>query len=279
MAYLSKILLYPIKSLDGVEVEKATLLSSGAFEYDREFAIVNAEGKFVNAKRHAKIHSLRANFSLTERVVHLQFPNSNSYQVFHLEQEQQQLAARLSEFFGFAVTLRQNTKMGFPDDTDSPGPTVISTATLGEVAAWFPGVSVEEIRRRLRANIEIGDVTAFWEDRLFTDSGEPVSFQVGDVQFLGVNPCQRCIVPTRDSYLGETYPNFQKIFVQKRQATLPSWVAASRFNHFYKLSVNTRLAVSEAGKLIKVGDNIETLPKSFLTAQKTAEFSAVRQAH
>ncbi|MBD2295857.1 MOSC N-terminal beta barrel domain-containing protein [Anabaena sphaerica FACHB-251] len=259
MAYLAKILLYPIKSLDGVEAEQATVLPSGPLQYDREFAIVDAQGRFVNAKRHLKIHSLRANFSLTERVIHLQLPPSNLYQVFHLEQEQEQLAASLSGFFGFSVKLRQNTNMGFPDDTNSPGATVISTATLKEVASWFPGVSVEEIRRRLRANIEIGGVPAFWEDRLFTDSGETVSFQVGDVQFLGVQPCQRCVVPTRDSYLGEAYPNFQKIFLQQRQATLPSWVAASRFNHFYKLSVNTRLPASEAGKTIKVGDNIEIL--------------------
>ncbi|TAF07961.1 MAG: MOSC domain-containing protein [Nostocales cyanobacterium] len=261
MPYLGKILLYPIKSLDGVEVEKATILSSGALQYDREFAIFEDQDKFVNAKRYKKIHFLRANFSLTERVIQLQLPGSNSYAVFDLDQEQEQLAARLSNFFGFAVKLKQNTNMGFPDDTNSPGATVISTATLTEVASWFPDMSVEEMRRRLRANIEIGGVPAFWEDRLFTDSGEPVSFQVGDVKFLGVNPCQRCVVPTRDSCLGETYPNFQKIFVQQRQATMPSWVAASRFNHFYALSVNTRLPTSEAGKTIKVGDNIEILPQ------------------
>jgi uncharacterized protein YcbX len=266
MPYLAKILLYPMKSLDGVEVEKATILSSGALQYDREFAIVDAQGKFVNAKRHQKIHSLRANFSLTARVIHLQFPDSKSYQVFHLDQEQEQLAASLSEFFGFAVTFSQNTNMGFPDDTKLPGPTVISTATLTEVASWFPGISVEEMRRRLRANIEIDGVPAFWEDRLFTESGESVSFRVGDVQFLGVQPCQRCVVPTRDSYLGEADPSFPKIFGQQRQATLPSWVAASRFNHFYKLSVNTRLPASEAGKTIKFGDNIAILAQQTYTS-------------
>lgn len=258
MPYLAKIFLYPIKSLDGVEVEKATILPGGALRYDRELAIIDAQGKFVNGKRHAKIHLLRSKFSVNERIIHFQFPGSNSPQVFHLDEDLKAIEAILSDFFGFAVKLMQNTNMGFPDDTDSPGPTVISTATLTEVASWFPGMSVDEMRRRMRANIEIDGVPAFWEDRLFTASGETVSFSIGDVQFLGVNPCQRCVVPTRDSYLGEAFPNFQKIFVQKRQATMPSWVDASRFNHFFRLSVNTRVATSEVGKTIEVGNHINS---------------------
>ncbi|MBD2692476.1 MOSC domain-containing protein [Anabaena catenula] len=261
MSHLAKILLYPIKSLDGVEVEAATVLPSGALQYDREFAIFDEQNRFVNGKRHAKIHSLRAEFSLEDRFVHLQIPSSNSPQVFHLDEEQERIEATLSNFFGFAVTLKQNTNMGFPDDTESPGATVISTATLIEVASWFPGVSVDEMRRRMRANIEIDGVPAFWEDRLFTAEGETVSFQVGDVLFFGVNSCQRCIVPTRNSYLGAVYPNFQKIFVQKRQATMPPWVAASRFNHFYRLSVNTKVPTSEVGKTLQVGSKVQILPQ------------------
>lgn len=53
--YLAKILLYPVKSLDGVEVENARVLASGALQYDRKFAIFDEQARFVNAKRHAKI--------------------------------------------------------------------------------------------------------------------------------------------------------------------------------------------------------------------------------
>jgi uncharacterized protein YcbX len=42
-------------------------------------------------------------------------------------------------------------------------------------------MSVDQMRRRMRANIEIDGVRAFWEDRLYTGSGETVSFVVGDV--------------------------------------------------------------------------------------------------
>lgn len=257
MPYLAKILLYPVKSLDGVEVDKARVLASGALQNDREFAIFDEENRFVNSKRHAKISLLRAQFALLNRTISLHIPGGDSQQIFHLDKERQALDTTMSDFFEFAVRLRQNSLMGFPDDTDSPGPTVISTATLAEVASWFPGLTVDEMRRRMRANIEIDGVPAFWEDRLFSKQGDLVSFRVGDVDFFGVNPCQRCIVPTRDSYLGKAYPNFQKIFATQRQATLPNWVASSRFNHFYRLSVNTQLPQSSAGKILQIGDELD----------------------
>ena len=58
--YLAKILLYPIKSLDGIEVEKAIILSSGALQYNREFAFVDAQNRFVNGKRYPQVHLLRS---------------------------------------------------------------------------------------------------------------------------------------------------------------------------------------------------------------------------
>ncbi|MHC5612514.1 MAG: MOSC domain-containing protein [Nostoc sp.] len=259
MPYLAKILLYPVKSLDGLEVKNARVLASGALQHDREFAIIDERGRFVNGKRYAKIHLLRAQFALLNRTISLQIPGGNSQQIFHLDEERQGLEATLSNYFEFAVTLEQNSLMGFPDDTFSLGPTVISTATLAEVASWFPGLSVDEMRRRMRANIEIGGVPAFWEDQLFSEQGDLVSFRVGDMHLFGVNPCQRCIVPTRDSYLGKAYPNFQKIFATQRQATLPNWVASSAFNHFYRLSVNTQLPPSSAGKVLQIGDEVDIL--------------------
>jgi uncharacterized protein YcbX len=256
MPHLAKVIIYPIKSLDGVEVTQARVLSSGALECDRELAIVNEQGQFVNGKRYPKIHLLRSKFDISNRTISLQIPNQDLQRVFHLDDERQELAATLSDFFGFPVKLVQNTDMGFPDDTDSPGPTVISTATLAEVASWYTGVSVEQMRRRIRANIEITDVAAFWEDQLFAELDKLISFEIGDVLFFGVNPCQRCIVPTRNPDSAAAYPNFQKIFIKQRQATLPNWANSSRFNHFYRLGVNTRLPISEAGKILKISEKL-----------------------
>lgn len=256
MPYLSRIILYPIKSLDGIAVQQAMVLDSGALQGDREYAIVDYQGKFVNGKRTAAVHKLRATFDLGNRLVSLSIAASDQAAPFHLDDDRVSLEEWLSEYFGFPVKLIHNAEMGFPDDTNSPGPTVISTATLETVASWFPGLAVDSLRKRMRTNLEIADVEPFWEDQLYAQTGTFVPFQIGMVNFMGVNPCQRCIVPTRDQETGEAYPEFQKIFSDQRQQTLPNWVDTSRFNHFYRLAINTRLTPSEGRKMLRGGDSV-----------------------
>jgi len=256
MPHLDKLLIYPIKSLDGIAVNKAKVLASGALEHDRQFAIFDEQGKFVNGKRNPKIHLLRSSFNLEAQTVSLQAHPTEEPAIFHLQQERGELEAWLSNYFGKKVQLQENLVQGFPDDTNANGPTVISTATIATAADWFTGISSEQMGQRLRANVEITDVPPFWEDRLFGETGNTVEFQIGSIRFEGINPCARCIVPTRDPLTGQAYPNFQKIFVAQRQASLPSWVSSSRFNHFYRLSVNTRIPDSEAGKVLQVGDEV-----------------------
>ena len=256
MAELTKITIYPIKALDGLDVAEATILPGGALAGDREFALFDERGKFVNGKRNVQVHRLRSRFNLAERTLQLQQQDTTTSQTFHLDREQAALTAWLSQYFGFPVQLRQNLHTGFPDDTDSPGPTAISLGTYETVATWFADLSLASIRRRFRANLEISGVPPFWEDRLFAATDEGVPFQIGSVQLVGMNPCQRCIVPARDPFTGEAIPQFQKQFITKRKQTLPSWAAAEQFNHFYRLSINTQIPASEAGKQFRVGDRV-----------------------
>ncbi|MGD1919501.1 MAG: MOSC domain-containing protein, partial [Pleurocapsa sp.] len=76
---------------------------------------------------------------------------------------------------------------------------------------------------------------------------------------MGVNPCQRCIVVTRNPQTGEAYPQFQKTFIKQRKKTLPEWTERSRFNHFFRLAVNTRLSPEQAGKTIAIGDIVTSI--------------------
>ncbi|MGA7932287.1 MAG: MOSC N-terminal beta barrel domain-containing protein [Kovacikia sp.] len=258
MPRLDRIFIYPIKALDGIAVRQATVLESGALKGDREFAMIDTQGKYVNGKRHVKVHQLRADFDLENRVVSLQMPGLDQPESFHLEGDRSLIEDWLTHYFGFSVRLVQNSQMGFPDDTDSPGPTVISTATLQTIATWFSGLSLENARLRFRSNLEIAEVEAFWEDCLYAEADNLGAFQIGQVQMQGVNPCQRCIVPTRDAITGAADAHFQKTFVNRRQETLPAWAERSRFNHFYKLAVNTRIPASQAGKVLSIGDEIHT---------------------
>ena len=252
--YVSKLFIYPIKSLDRVEVKNVTILASGAIEKDREFAMFDEKDRFVNGKRNHLVHSLRSQFDLATKTVSLSEKDSNNQATFYLETERDALENWLSNYFAIPVRVKQNLTQGFPDDTASPGPTIISTATLEAIASWYPGLDVEEVRLRFRANIEIDGVPAFWEDRLFAEADTTVDFQIGDVQFMGVKPCQRCVVITRNPKTGEAYPNFQKTFIAKRQETLPAWAEKTRFNHFYRLAINTRVPATEAGKKINLED-------------------------
>jgi hypothetical protein len=258
MAKLSKILIFPLKSLDPIALNEVEISAGGALKGDREFAMFDKNGKYINAKRNAKIHLIRANYDLGDRLVHLHIQDRDDVATFHLDCDRNLLTNWLSEFFDQPVELRQNINNGFPDDPDAWGATVISEATLATVQSWYktPELSLEQMRRRFRTNLEITDTEPFWEDQLFAKSGELVPFKIGDVQFLGTNPCQRCPVPTRDPFSGEVYPEFQKMFTRQREATLPAEIERSRFNHFYRLALNTRIPLTEAGKILKLGDNL-----------------------
>lgn len=259
MPYLSKILIYPIKSLDGVEVAQSTLLKGGALAGDRELALFDSQGNVVNGKRTDKIHRIRSSFDLTERMITVGVDGIMPAQSFHLDGDRPALEQWFSHVLGQPLTLRQDLHMGFPDDVAASGPTLVATTTLETVASWFPELTVDEIRRRFRTNLEIGDAEPFWEDHLFCPLGEVQPFNVGGVILMGSHPCQRCIVPTRDALTGDRTAHFQTRFAAQRQATLPPWASSDRFNHFYKLTVNTKVSPTEAGKSIQIGDPIKVL--------------------
>lgn len=257
MPELVRIRLYPFKALDPVDVAVCDILPSGALKHDRAFALVDADGIFLNGKRIPAVHGLRASFNPDLSVISLHAPQRADLGSISARLDATTFAnleAWLDEYFEFPVRVQRDATRGFPDDTDAPGPTLISTVTLETVASWFTGLSLESVRLRFRANLEIGGVPAFWEDRLFgAVKGSDVPFGIGTAKFFGTNPCQRCIVPTRDALSGEQWPAFQKVFMERRKSSLPEWAAAERFNHFYRLALNTR---AEAGT-VRVGDRLE----------------------
>ena len=260
MPFVSSISIYPIKSFGPSSVKAARIVDGGGLEHDREFGLFDAEGKFINGKRNAKVHSLTAAIDWKDGIVYFKPINCDGDPYsFNIRYEVPVLENWLTSLFDEPVTWRRNPGGGFPDDTSAPGPTIISDSTYEQVATWYSGISVKEIRRRFRANIELACEEPFWEDRLFNEPGTVVRFKIGDVEFHGTNPCKRCVVPTRQTVGGEGNPEFPKIFIVKRQETLPSWATVSRFDHYYRLSINTRVPQSEVGKQVHVGDAIEII--------------------
>lgn len=256
MARLARIRVYPVKSLDPLSLETATVGTNGGLSHDRRWAIEDETGCVINGKRTAAMHRIASSFDPHSDTLTVGIRAAEDRQRFDLETNRAGLEGWLSEYFGQPTRLRRNDDGGFPDDTTASGPTVVSTATLETVASWFE-LPIESARRRFRANLEVDGVTPFWEDRLVGRGGQPVRFRIGDVAFDGVTVCQRCVVPTRDPDTGERTDGFRKGFVQMREETLPEWAARDQFDHYYRLMINTTVPEPSWGEPIRVGDAVE----------------------
>jgi uncharacterized protein YcbX len=255
MPRLARIRIFPFKSLDGQAVDEAVLLPSGCLRGDRQFALVDKAGDFINGKRAPALQRLRSRYEPATRELAVTVNGEGPKRLFQVDRQREILLEWLAGYLHTPVSLVENAEAGFPDDTTAPGPTVISTATLAQVSTWFPGLTLDETRDRFRANLEIAAEEPFWEDRLIADGMQVVRFQIGDAQLVGTNPCARCPVPTRNPYTGEPISEFGKLFARRRQQSLPPWAPASRFDHFYRLAVNTR-PVHARECTLRVGDEL-----------------------
>jgi hypothetical protein len=224
---------------------------------DRAWALYSVDGKWVNGKRTPAVHVIRADYDSDLGSVTLAVPTDRRRiptRTFAFPGEYAGAAEWFSVFFEQQIMVRYS-EAGFPDDSVANGPTIVSTASLQAVAEWFPGLSVENVRQRFRATLEIDGVPAFWEDQLFGEEATSmVRFRIGEVRVEGSNPCARCPVPPRDPCTGANLDGFQKHFTRQREVTLPEWSPRERFDHFYRLSTNTRVASSEVGRVLRVGD-------------------------
>src|SRR3989441_10166785 len=263
---LANIQLHPIKSLDPFQVKEARIGPGGGLEFDRAWALYSVDGQWVNGKRTAAIYLIRAAFAPDLSSVTLSVPGDQGKiptKIFAFPSDTAAASKWFSSFFEQPITVRHSPE-GFPDDTIANGPTIVSTASLQAVCGLFPGMTSDDARLRFRTSLEIdgdgaavspAEVPAFWEDQLFSaEERGSVRFRIGEVNFEGSNPCARCPVPPRDPHTGEIIPGFQKIFSDYRRSHIPAWCPEARFDHYYRMATNTRVAPSEVGKTLRVGD-------------------------
>src|SRR4029077_3832606 len=259
---LANIRLHPIKSLDPVQIKESRIGPGGGLEFDRTWALYSADGQWVNGKRTAAVHLIRASFALDISSVTLSVPRDQRKiptKTFAFPADTAGAAEWFSNFFEQPITLRHSAE-GFPDDTIANGPTIVSTASLQAVCDLLPAMDIHEARQRFRTTLEINGAPAFWEDQLFGEEERSVvRFRIGEVNFEGSNPCARCPVPPRNPRTGEIIPGFQKLFSDYRRSHIPAWCPEARFDHYYRLATNTRVASTESGKTLRVGDPLALL--------------------
>jgi uncharacterized protein len=154
---LTGIRLHPIKSLDPISVSEARIGPGGGLQLDRAWALYSVDGRWVNGKRTAAMHLIRAKYAPDVSSVTLSVPGDRRNipaRTFAFPGAYEDAAEWFSVFFEQQIIVRY-TPEGFPDDTIANGPTIVSTASLQQVSEWFPGISIDEVRRRFRATLEI----------------------------------------------------------------------------------------------------------------------------
>lgn len=270
---LSHIAVHPVKALDPVAVERVAVTDIGGLDNDRAYAIVTKDGEYLNGKQTDEVHRIRSAVDLEQRRVTLGV-DSNEHPAtddtadterreFHLDEDREAIEAWLSAYFGRPVTLAVGQGGSLTDgvvygDEDRTGPTLVSAATLQEVASWYDGIDAREMRLRLRPNLVVEGVPPFWEDRLVASGGR--RFRIGAVTLEGTHPVPRCVVPTRDPHTGEADENFRETFVEQREATLPEWVDRTAFDgNLYSVTVGTRVPESERGRELRVGEDVRVV--------------------
>jgi len=257
MAQIERLRVFPIKGLDGIDVETSKVRPGGTLAFDREFGLFDADGNVINGKRTDRIHQLSTGFDPETGALDVETPDGEHKQFLLREDSHQNRAAEwFSAYFEEELTLRRDESLGFVDRREM-GPSVISTETLRTVASWFEEMTVEGARRRLRANIEISGVLPFWEDR-FVGANAP-AFEAGGVRFEGVTPCGRCVVPERDPDTGEPTPEFRERFIRKRQETFPDWADEDAFDHYYTMMLIASVPEQFRERTIQIGDPVSVI--------------------
>jgi len=256
--FVSGIRVYPIKSLDPVSLPAATV-GVRSLRFDREFALLTPEGRYLNGKRTGRVNQLETRYDLEEYRVHFAPRGSGRFSSFHLLEDKEEIERYLSSFFAMPVMLQRNQEGRLLDVPDTSSVTVISEASLQSLGAATAAVDIEQMRLRFRANIEIAGVAPYWEDQLFGEPGTGVVFQAGTVRLLGIRPRARCNVPPRNPFTGDTDKEFVRKMMASRKGNLPHGSRLQSFGGYYHLAVDTFIPDTEKGKTIRLGDPVKIM--------------------
>lgn len=255
MAHVSDIGVHPVKALDRQRVESARITDGGSVEYDRRYALYDHErGQPVNGIERDRVHQLETSFDIETETLTVR--SAADARRFDLRAERAAAAGWFSEYLSVPVSIRRDSTNGFVSRPDA-GPSVIAAATLDEVASWFDDLTAADLRRRIRVNVVIDGVPAFWEDRFVGE--DPPAFEAGGIRFEGVEPCERCVIPERDPDTGERSTDFRTTFIERRQETFPDWADRAAFPHYYALMLIARIPAEDCGRTLSVGDEVTVL--------------------
>ena len=230
---LSKLMIYPLKSCAGINLQSAHTSPFG-LQYDRRWMLVDANGVMLTQRQHPRMCLIQPR--LDNGQLSLSAPAMNDLQVARgtvsmsvsvWEDQCNALdcgdtaANWLSEFMGLPTRL-----VYFPEDEIRQ--VDLNYAQPGDITAFsdgFPYLLISQASldalnsrlqapvemRRFRPNLVVEGCEAFAEDQWQT-------LLMGDVQFRRVKPCGRCVIPSIDPDSAEKNPEVVRTLASFRKS-------------------------------------------------------------
>jgi len=211
---VSEINIYPVKSLGGISMQSAKVMKKG-LQHDRRWMLMDENNIFLTQRIHTKMALFRMSFGNNGFNVNydgqqLLIPHTFEgipvrAKIWDDEVTVQEVSASHSEWFsknlGFGCKL-----VAFPEDNDRP---VDERYRVGDdhvsLADAYPLLivgqsSLDDLNERLPSPLPMN---RFRPSVVFT-GGAPFEedtfrdFTIGELTFVGVKPCKRCVMTTID---------------------------------------------------------------------------------
>ncbi|MGO1297952.1 MAG: MOSC N-terminal beta barrel domain-containing protein [Vibrio sp.] len=216
---LSHINVFPVKSVGGITMSQAWVEKQG-LSFDRRFMLAYPDGSMVTARRHPQMVTVRSalladglTFSapdLVARPLTVRYDELDYNEVttsvwkdtFTAYSTNEQANQWFSEVVGQPVQLlftgeqsqRFRQKIGHNVSFADGYPLlVISQGSLDELNRRSSDI---HDMTQFRTNLVVASTTPFIEDSW-------KRIRIGDVEFLSVKPCERCVLTTVDTKLGQ----------------------------------------------------------------------------
>ncbi len=220
--YLSKIFIYPIKSLRGIEVTEWTADSKGLV-YDRRWMLVDADNQFLSQRKLPRMALISTALTATHLLVSA--PEMPDLAIPLAEHSEDQLLAEIWHDHCFTYMVSEAANLWFSSFLEVPSKLVYQPdncirqvdqdyahpADETSLSDGFPFLLVSEnslralnsklaepvTMARFRPNLVVSGCEAFAEDTWR-------EITIGTIQFRLPKPCSRCSVPNVDPWTATT---------------------------------------------------------------------------
>lgn len=281
-ATITKLVIYPVKSLQGIEVQQAVCLETG-LQYDREWVIVNDNNQFMSQRNIPGMATIQVNITDTHLVLSHPEHGECAVSLAHNQSDAEEvtiwkdqslakdegkevsawLTTALGEFRGsplrlvrFDASRQRIVREKYTQTTDStlmfadacPYLVVSNESLTALNEALTQNNHLPVLLDRFRGNIEVSGIAPWQEYQAKT-------IQINQVVLRGEAPCHRCPMPGIDQKTGNT-PEPGQPFKTLMQMAVPEDRSGAYFGLHATFDKQGSAKGTAANNTIKTGDTI-----------------------